>query len=116
MSGAKFSQLLSSSQQDIENKICQLENDLAYKIKLQKKELDSLNESLQTYITGKQFKEFQRLQDEKLKDQNKKLQYFEKEFDPAPGLNRLNGLLTNLQFRMEENENSFNRKIGDFAI
>ena len=51
-----------------------------------------------------------------MKDQNKKLEYFEKEFDPAPGLNRLNGLLTNLQFRLEESENSFNRKIGEFAI
>ncbi len=75
-----------------------------------------MNDNLQTYITGKQIKEFQRLQDEKVKDQNKKLEYFEKEFDPAPGLNRLNGLLTNLQFRMEESENSFNRKIGEFAI
>jgi hypothetical protein len=61
MSGAKFSQLLTSSQQDIENKISQLDNDLTYKIKLQKKELDNMNENLQTYITGKQFKEFQRL-------------------------------------------------------
>ena len=75
-----------------------------------------MNENLQTYITGKQFKELQRLQDEKIKDQNKTLEYFKKEFDPSPGLNRLNGLLTNLQFRMEENENSFNRKIGEFAI
>ena len=53
MSGAKFSQLLTSSQQDIGNKISQLDNDLTYKIKLQKKELDNMNENLQTYITGK---------------------------------------------------------------